>query len=78
MSVSEETCRRFMETFLQLPEEDQRAMGLLIANYDLLKQICFSEKYTNERRAEMIVKAMERKDPFRMALVCFERVINGD
>lgn len=78
MSVSEKTSRQFIDTFLQLPEEDQKAMGLLIANYDLLRQICLSEKYTNEQRAEMILKALEQKDPFRMTLVCLERVINGN
>lgn len=78
MSVSEETCRQLIDALSKLPEEDQKAMGLLIANYDLLRQICLSEKYTNEQRAEMILKALEQKDPFRMALVCLERVINGN
>ncbi len=78
MSVSEEKYRQLMEAYSQLSEEDQKAMTVLVANYDLIKQICLAKKYTNEERERMIEEALARKDSFRLALVCFEHVVNGD
>lgn len=78
MSTIDEKRRQLMKAFSELSEEEQRAMTLIISNYDEIKRVCLAKKLTFSQREEMMADALKRNDSFRLALLCFERVINGE
>lgn len=74
----DEKKQALIQVINELPERYQSAVAWLIENHDYAVSICKAGALSEERRERLLEKAIADDEPLMIALLSFERCVNGN